>query len=126
MPDSINNYLDAIQTALRESPFVHEPKISADDRGEVWFLRGDVYFIDNSRLHFRELFIQQGEPLKKSYVYHYQKADGTLVFRYDNSPHYPDLPTVPHHKHIGDAEVVSSSPPDLQEVLNEIAALIET
>jgi hypothetical protein len=66
MPDSINNYLDAIQTALRESPFVHEPKISADDRGEVWFLRGDVYFIDNSRLHFRELFIQQGEPLKRA------------------------------------------------------------
>jgi hypothetical protein len=45
MPDSINTYIKAIQAALRDSPFVHDPKISVDDRGEVWFLRADIYFI---------------------------------------------------------------------------------
>lgn len=125
MPASIEAYLEAIQTALRASPFVHEPKISVDDRGEIWFLRGDIYFIDNSRLHFRELFFRQDEPLKKSYVYHYQTAAGGLVFRYDNSPHYPDLPGAPHHKHVGDATVISTAPPDLAQVLAEIATLIE-
>ncbi|MBC8496345.1 MAG: hypothetical protein ISS57_01530 [Anaerolineales bacterium] len=126
MPDSINTYIEAIQAALRDSPFVHEPKISVDDRGEVWFLRGDIYFIDNTRLHFRELYIRRDEPYKKTYTYHYQKADGTLIFRYDNSPHYPDLPKAPHHKHIGEDEVISASPPDLHRVLAEIASLIET
>ena len=125
MPGSIEVYLDVIQTALSESPFVHEPRISVDDRGEIWFLRGDIYFIDNSRLHFRELFIRQAEPLKKSYVYHYQKADGIRIFRYDNSPHYPDLPDAPHHKHLDTDKVIPSSPPDLQQVLDEIANLIE-
>ena len=125
MPDSIDAHLEAIQTALHASPFVHEPRISVDDRGEVWFLRGDIYFIDNSRLHFRELFIRQDEWIKKSYVYHYQNADGALVFRYDNSPHYPDLHNAPHHKHVGDADVIAASPLDLSYVLDEIAVLIE-
>ncbi len=50
------------------------------------------------------------------YVYHYQRADGRQVFRYDNAPHYPDLPGFPEHKHEG--ERVSSAPvPDLSEVL---------
>jgi hypothetical protein len=42
MPDSIEAYYKEIQRALQDSPFVHEPKNFLDDRGEVWFLRGDV------------------------------------------------------------------------------------
>ncbi len=53
------------------------------------------------------------------YAYHYQRADDELVFRYDNVPHYPDIRTFPHHKHIGDT-VVPAQPPDLSEVLREI------
>ena len=125
MPDSINTYIEAIQATLRDSPFVHDPKISVDDRGEVWFLCADIYFIDNTRLHFRELYIRRDEPYKRNYAYHYQKADGTLIFRYDNAPHYPDLAEAPHHKHIGEDKVISAPPPDLQQILDEIAGLIE-
>ena len=52
------------------------------------------------------------------YNYHYQRADGTLVFRYDNAPHYPDLPGFPEHKHSG-GQVLSAPAPDLSQVLIE-------
>lgn len=118
-------YLEEILALLSASPFAHEPVIEIDDRAEVWFLRADVYFIDNSLLHFRELFVKQDRPVKKAYVYHYQRADGTLVFRYDNTSHYPNLATAPHHKHIEGNEVVASPAPDLTSVLKEIETLIK-
>jgi len=55
---------------------------------------------------------------KIRYNYHYQHADSTLVFRYDNAPHYPDLPGFPEHKHDGE-QVLSAPAPDLSQVLRE-------
>lgn len=125
MPISIRAYQQAIEQALKESPFVHEQHIIRDDRGEVWFLRGDIYFIDNSRLHFRELHVREDEFAKKSYVYHYQDFDENLIFRYDNAPHFPDLPSAPHHKHIGDKQVIASAAPSFAEILSEIHILLK-
>ena len=90
-----------------------------DDRDEVWFLRADIHFIDNSLLHFRELFVKQGNPIKKTYTYHYQRVDGATVFRYDNAPHFPNLPSAPQNKHIGENDVIAANAPDLQSVLVE-------
>ena len=62
----------------------------------------------------------QGHRVRKSkYAYHYQRADGQRVFRYDNAPHYPDLPGFPKHKH-EDERVVPAPAPDLSKVLREI------
>lgn len=120
----MNEYFERLQALLAASPFVHEPLISFDDRKDAWFIRGDIYFIDNSRLHFRELFVGQGNPAKIAYAYHYQRADATMVFRYDNSPHYPDLLSAPHHKHTADENVIASNSPDFETVLREIENLI--
>lgn len=120
-----NAYLEEILTLLSASPFVHEPVVNVDDRDEVWFIRADVHFIDNSLLHFRELFIKQDNPVKKAYTYHYQREDETMVFRYDNTPHYPHLSTAPHHKHVGETDVIAANAPDLESVLKEIEALIK-
>lgn len=57
------------------------------------------------------------------YKFHYQRADGTLIFRYDNAPHHPGLSTFPHHKHVGNS-IVPAEAPDLSEVLREIDTLI--
>lgn len=120
-----NEYHESILALLSASPFVHETTLSVDDRDEVWFIRTDVHFIDNSLLHFRELFVKQDNPVKKAYAYHYQRKDGRMIFRYDNAPHFPHLPTAPHHKHIGENEVVAANAPDLQSVLMEIESLIQ-
>ncbi|MFZ5909439.1 MAG: toxin-antitoxin system TumE family protein [Chloroflexota bacterium] len=58
------------------------------------------------------------------YAYHYQRADETVIFRYDNTRHFSNLPTAPHHKHIGETEVIAANAPDLQSVLKEIEAII--
>ena len=60
------------------------------------------------------------------YVFQYMQPNGTTIFRYDDSDHFPHLPTTPHHKHVGDNEVVASDELDLQSVLKEIEKLIET
>jgi hypothetical protein len=55
------------------------------------------------------------------YSYHYQTADETLLFRYDDTPHFPDMATFPHHKHVAARDKVEpATPPDLKAVLLEI------
>ncbi len=58
------------------------------------------------------------------YVFQYMRADGSLVFRYDDTKHFPNLSSAPHHKHVGETEVIAADAPDLQSVLKEIEALI--
>lgn len=67
--------------------------------------------------------MQNRQIVKLRYSYHYQDESGELIFRYDNAPHYPNLPTHPHHKHVGTA-VESAEVPDLSEVLREIELMI--
>ena len=39
---------------------------------------------------------------------------GDLVFKDGSRLHFPNLPTAPHHKHVGENEVVAANAPDLQ------------
>lgn len=87
-------------------------------------IEGRLKFYDNSLLEFDEAVLWRDEQVVKlRYAYHYQNAAGELIFRYDNAPHYPNISTHPHHKHIG-SEVESAQPPDLSEVLREIEGVV--
>lgn len=87
-------------------------------------IRGRLKFHDGSLLDFGEVIILQNQQIVKlRYAYHYQNPSGEVIFRYDNAPHYPNLPTHPHHKHVGSA-VEPAHAPDLSEVLREIEQLI--
>jgi Family of unknown function (DUF6516) len=57
------------------------------------------------------------------YRYHFQDNQNNLVFRYDSTPHFPDLPTFPHHKHLPDT-VIACDKPKLTHVLEEITELL--
>ena len=59
-----SEYLEWVDKVLSDSPFVYEVKTHHEDRKEVWLLRVNVYFIDNSLLHFRELFVGQERSIK--------------------------------------------------------------
>ncbi len=85
----------------------------------------DVQFYDGSRLIVVEEVEQVGhhDVKRVAYKFHYQQEDGTLIFRYDNVPHYPHLSTFPSHKHEA-GSVVKAEPPDLSEILREIDAII--
>ena len=81
-------------------------------------------------LRISEKLVEEIVQLRKEeYVYHYQAEDGSLIFRYDNVPHYPHLSTHPHHKHIGVGaaeRVEAAQPPQLTDVLREIEAMLSS
>jgi hypothetical protein len=125
----IDEYVRAIEEAIAAvSDITRGFNIYKDEReADFIFLRGEIKFADGSQLHFREFvqLKQEQPPNRYKYAYHYQRADETIIFRYDNARHYLDLPTAPHHKHVGETEVVAANVPDLQSVLKEIEGMIK-
>lgn len=122
----IDDYFRSVQALLSALPVVRNFNMSFDRRSDyVGFVRGVVYFADDSALHIRE-FINTQEGIQRfTYAYHYQRSSATLIFRYDDAPHYPELTGFPHHKHDGsETNVVATSPPDLAAVFDEIERLI--
>jgi len=118
----IDDYFRELNDLIAATSLVTAIIFHTERRSEsIGFVRGDLTFIDGSRLHFRE-FVRKEEDkqaIRYTYVYHYQDADGQLIFRYDNTSHFPTLENAPHHKHIS-SEVIPTEAPDLIIVLKEI------
>ena len=90
-------------------------KLYSENKG---FIRGKIVFIDNSTLFFMEL-IDIEKPNKQKYSYHFMDSGMNMVFRYDNSDHYPEISNSPHHKHLP-KDIITSKEPQLSEILLEI------
>lgn len=60
------------------------------------------------------------------YRYHFQDEQNNLIFRYGNTPHFPNLSSFPHHKHFS-GQVIASEKPNiaiaLQDVMNFLASI---
>ncbi|HHJ06666.1 MAG TPA: hypothetical protein ENK24_04125 [Anaerolineae bacterium] len=124
----LHRYLARLQDTILSRQEVETKAIEIFDRSDKIGQTSEFYarlgFYDGSELQVMEkLMIERYILVKPRYVYHYQQADGSLVFRYDNAPHHPEIETYPHHKHIG-AQVVAALPPDLSEVLREIDGIL--
>lgn len=114
LADTVLNRQDVIVELL-------EYDYLSPSRGQI---SGRLRFYNGSTLLFSELAHKTGHSIRKiEYRYHYQGNDGSLIFRYDSSPHHPEISTFPHHKHIGD-KILPAGPPDLGEVLREIDTMI--
>ncbi|MEI1375736.1 DUF6516 family protein [Nostoc sp. UHCC 0926] len=59
------------------------------------------------------------------YRYHFQDEQNSLIFRYDNTPHFPNLPSFPHHKHLFD-NVIACEKPHIADVLQEVMEFLES
>jgi len=122
----IDEYFAAVERHLRRYP--HTTQITApfecltsDDYNGL--LRCRVVFWDDSFLDIYEVVSTElGYPVRIHYAYTYLRA-GQHIFRYDNAPHYPEIMTHPHHKHIGITERVA---PAEQPTLHQILAEVET
>ncbi|WP_245809291.1 toxin-antitoxin system TumE family protein [Desulfamplus magnetovallimortis] len=84
----------------------------------IGLLKGVIGFLDGSTLFFKEYLDLRYRLDKKMYSFHYQDAQATLRFRYDNSDHKPAL-GFHDHKHTPD-KIRSATIPNMQEVLDEI------
>jgi len=55
-----------------------------------------------------------------TYSYYWANADGSLIRRWDNTPHFPALPGFPHHCHHATGEVTPSEPMNIFRILEEM------
>ena len=67
---------------------------------------------------------EAGRPKHLGYRYHFQDEHNKLVFRYDNTPHFPILENFPHHKHIPD-NVTGVVEPSILKVIDEARRLVQ-
>ena len=123
----IEDYFHEIASIINAEACIEGSSMAYDKRTpHIGFLRGSLYFSDVSVLHFREYVNVQNAIERYMYVYQYHDRNGVLLFRYDNSPHFPQLSTFPHHKHDGsESNVINATPPDLGMVLDEIRPLLK-
>ena len=117
---SIVEYFGRVQILIKELSRVeierYEEQVLSEERGN---LRIRLRFNDNSLLEISEaIHISEGIFTWLSYRYHYQRPDGSIIFRYDNTPHHHDVNTYPEHKHIGES-VVSANRPGIEDMLSE-------
>jgi hypothetical protein len=112
----------------RRGATVESYKVNRPPAQQFSIIKARLRYWDGPMLQLSENLLAEGVRLRKlEYAYHYQKQDGSLIFRYDNVPHYPELPTHPHHKHVksGAVErVEAAQPPQLTDVLREIDAML--
>lgn len=118
---NIEKYLEKIRQLIVSLSKVeverYEEQVLSKDRGN---LRIRLRFFDNSLLEISEaMHIVKGNFTWLSYRYHYQRPDGSVIFRYDNTPHHPDVNTYPDHKHIGES-VIGAQRPDIEKILLEV------
>jgi hypothetical protein len=127
---TLHNYLARLQSTInsRQEIKVELMEISdnSEEADELSKFNAKLRFYDESQLEAFEALLEEYRRVVKSrYSYHYQNSEGKLIFRYDNAPHYPEIETHPHHKHVGsDENVIAAQPPDLSDVLNEIDGII--
>ena len=124
--EALGQYLDAVESALCQIEHVHveryEEEILASDRVN---LRIRVRFATGHLLELNEAVIVDGESLKHlDYRYHFQDDQNRLVFRYDCTPHFPELPTFPHHKHLP-GNVIAAGKPSILDVVEEAKQSLE-
>ncbi len=83
------------------------------DNGLYYKLK--FFLKDESSLFVRE-YVSEEERI---YSFHWQDKKKRLIFRWDNAPHYGELPMFPHHKHT-DKDILPSKETTLKEVLEVI------
>ncbi|MBD2753680.1 toxin-antitoxin system TumE family protein [Spirosoma validum] len=76
-------------------------------------------FKDSSRLVTYES--RKGSKFK--YGYQWMNTENQTIYRWDNTPHFPDFDTFPYHRHLGPDELPEPFPQvSLTDVLNFIAS----
>ena len=121
----LNRYLYRLYDTIISRGYVEIGRLDFDELpGRQGIIEGRLKFHDGSLLEFDEVIIFRNEQIAKlRYAYHYQNESGEVIFRYDNAPHYPNILTYPHHKHVG-STVEPTQVPDLSDVLREIEQMI--
>ena len=118
--EALVQYLQDIETSVHsiKGAYVerYEEEILGVDRVN---LRIRMRFSNGYLLELNEaVIVEEGCIQHLGYRYHLQDGQTDLVFRYDNTPHFSQLESFPHHKHLSDG-VVASQQPLVPQVIEE-------
>jgi len=121
----LSDYLNQVEQAIVqcENAYVerYQEEILTSQRAN---LRIRLRFKQTHLLEINEAIIITDNYLEfLDYRYHFQDEKNNLVFRYDSTPHFPNLSTFPHHKHLPN-DVISCHNPEIKQVLKEATALL--
>lgn len=125
--EELANYLQSIEIVIESLQNVYVEKyteeILTDERVN---LRIRLRFNTGHLLEMHEAIIyQNSEIVHLDYRYHFQDSNNQLVFRYDSTPHFPNLNTFPHHKHFYD-QVFASEQPLIKDVIQETQIIVKS
>ena len=124
----IENYFERIRTFLKNSLIIKTFELETEKRTDsLGLIRGNVIFIDGSRLYIREFVEIEISIDRGKYSYQYINQNDDLIFRYDNAPHHQklNLSSFPHHKHDRQEDkITTSKAPFLEEIFQEIEQII--
>ena len=100
MIPNLSHYLDRLYATIHSRREIVVEEFELFDQSATVGRTGELFmrlrFWDGSFLQVEEaLVVRAFAIVKVRYSYHYQRALRALVFRYDNAPHYPDLPGFP-------------------------------
>ena len=119
-------YFSAIKERLLNDPLIADFRILRErimlNDGH---LRAHLTLEDGSMLEFSEYVQQTSTDQLETiiYSYHWANAEGQLLKRWDNTPHYPGVPNFPHHIHDGKIDaVIPGKPINIFQVLDTITA----
>ena len=118
--DILSQYLADIENSIRKLESVnveiYEEEVLTSSRVN---LRIRVRFLSGYLLELNEaVVLEENQITHLSYRYHFQDHHNNLIFRYDNTPHFPDLKSFPHHKHLSN-NVEESDMPLILNVIEE-------
>ena len=92
-----------------------------EQEGDILRFKAEITFRNDSKRFIKEYVFENKE---RKYAYHWADACGDLIYRWDNTKHWPDISTSPHHKHTG-SQVLESTETSVADVLNMISEQIE-
>ncbi len=123
----LRHYLEEVEAAVRnlQSAYVeqYQEEILAANRAN---LRVRIRFHEDFLLEVNEALVAEARTIEHlGYRYHYQDAQNRLVFRYDNTPHFPDLESFPHHKHTQRGVTACEKPTIHHQIFEEAARFAE-
>ncbi|MDL2124392.1 MAG: DUF6516 family protein [Deltaproteobacteria bacterium] len=124
--DLLSQHLGDVAAEVRELEDAkverYEEEILAANRVN---LRIRIRFLSGYLLELNEAAIVEAEHIRHlGYRYHFQNSQNNLVFRYDNTPHFSEINSFPHHKHLKD-NVVAVDKPSILKVIEEARLLAQ-
>ena len=121
LPNILSDYLAQIEQAILQYSNIYveryEEEILTPKRAN---LRIRLRLNQTYLLEINEAIIITDNQLEfLDYRYHFQDENNCLIFRYDSTPHFPNLQNFPHHKHLQN-DVIASEKPEITQVLKEV------